>query len=288
MRVLVTGSSGLVGRSLLGLLAADGRHEVFGLTRAALDVSDRGAVERTLVARRPDTVIHCAAYTDVDGAERETARAKAVNAVGAEWVAQAASSVGAKVVYLSTDYVFDGEKQTPYTEEDPPRPLSAYGRTKLEGEQRVSEACGAGCLIVRTGWLYGPGRGFVDWARQRIEAGGPLRFVADQVGSPTWAAELARALLTLTERGERGLFHFVNKGQASWLDLARELARLAGRADLTLQPMSLSELGRPAPRPPYSALSVEKYERVTGTTVVLWRQALARYLKEAERSTVDS
>jgi len=287
MRVLVTGASGLVGRSLLRLLTADGRQEVFGLARAELDVTDRAAVERTLAMLRPEAVIHCAAFTDVDGAERSPARAMRVNAEGAEWVARAASSVEARVVYLSTDYVFDGEKEAPYTEEDPPRPLSAYGRSKLEGEERVRAVSGDACLILRTGWLYGAGKGFVDWARDRLRAGGSSRFIADQVGSPTWARELARALLSLVERKERGLFHFVNAGQASWLELAREVAILEGRTEVAFEPMSLSDLARPARRPRYSALAVEKYERVTGSSVVSWQHAVAEYVS-GQRSTVDT
>ena len=287
MRVAVTGASGLVGRSLLRLLTADGRQEALGLTRAELEVTDRAAVERCLAMLRPQAVIHCAAYTDVDGAERLPARAMAVNAEGAEWVARAASSVGARVVYLSTDYVFDGEKESPYTEEDAPRPLSVYGRSKLEGEERVRAVSGGASLVLRTGWLYGAGKGFVDWARDRVRAGDSSRFVADQVGSPTWALELARAILRLVERQESGLFHFVNAGQASWLELAREVALLEGRAELPLQAMSLSELSRLAPRPRFSALAVSKYERATGESVVSWQRAVAAYLVSRE-SIVDS
>lgn len=280
MRVLVTGASGLVGRSLMRLLAASSRHEGTGPPRAALDVTDRAGVERALRDWRPEVVIHCAAYTDVDGAERDGARAMAVNADGAEHVARAAMEVGARLVYVSSDYVFDGEKKAAYTEEDLPRPLSLYGRSKLEGERRVEEICGGSRLIVRTSWLYGAGKGFVDAALQRMEEAKSLRFVDDQVGSPTWSLDLARALLSLVERGERGVYHFANRGQASWLDLARRVAVCAGRADLALQPMSLSEMARPARRPRFSALAVGKFERLMGASVVPWQRAVESYLAE--------
>ena len=163
MKILVTGAGGLLG-GLAARLAAP-KHEVLGCDRARLDVRDRDAVLRSFREFSPEAVLHCAAYTDVDGAERAPETAREINATGARVIAECAREVGGLVLYVSTDYVFDGHAATPYREEDTPRPLSSYARSKLAGEQAVAEACPEGHLIVRTGWLYGPGKGFVDWAR---------------------------------------------------------------------------------------------------------------------------
>jgi dTDP-4-dehydrorhamnose reductase len=223
-------------------------------------------------------VLHCAAYTDVDGAEREPERALEVNARGAEEVARRARAAGAVILYVSTDYVFDGRAQAPYPEDAPTRPLSAYGRSKLEGERRVAAAAPEDHVIARTGWLYGPGKGFVDWAMKKIAAGEELSLVEDQWGSPTSAASLAAGLLALVERDLRGVFHYVNQGVTSWLELGRALARELGAEDAVFRAIARSELRRPAPRPRYSALSVERYERATGEAVPTWLEALRSYL----------
>jgi len=202
-----------------------------------------------------------------------------VNAEGAEIVARSAREHEALIVYVSTDYVFDGVKAAPYREEDAPAPLSQYGNSKLEGERRVVDGCPESHLILRTAWLYGPGKGFVDWLRHRLEREESVSLVSDQVGSPTWSREAGEAMLVLVESGERGVFHFVNPGEVSWLDLGRAVAEILGRNEALLTPITARELGRPARRPAYSALSVEKFRKATGRTALGWRKALEEYLQ---------
>ena len=256
-------------------------HEVLGLDRAGLDVRNREDVARVFREFSPEAVLHCAAYTDVDGAERAPEEALEVNATGARVVAESARELEALVLYVSTDYVFDGRATAPYREDEPPRPLSSYGRSKLEGERAVAKTCPESHAIVRTGWLYGPGKGFVDWARERLRRGEELPLVEDQTGSPTSARELAAAMLALVEGKHRGLFHFVNRGEASWLALGRAVAQELALSPARIRAIQAADLNRPAPRPRYSALSVERFEKSTGRTVAGWREALHQYLHGA-------
>jgi dTDP-4-dehydrorhamnose reductase len=254
------------------------RHDMIGLGREALDATDPNAVRATISRLRPDVVLHCAAYTAVDRAEAEPDRAMALNADSVEWVAEAAMSCGAVVVYVSSDYVFDGEAEVPYREEDKTQPISTYGRTKLEGERRLARSYPEGYIIVRSAWLYGPGKGFVDWARERLLRGEELPLIEDQRGSLTYAGELARGMLTLVEQGHRGLFHFVNRGDASWYEVGRAVAEELSIEAPRLRAIRSTELARPAPRPKYSVLSVDRFEEATGVRVETWREALRRYL----------
>jgi dTDP-4-dehydrorhamnose reductase len=278
VKILVTGASGLVGGLVVPLAAKT--HEVLGLDRAGLDVRNREDVARVFREFSPEAVLHCAAYTDVDGAERAPETALEVNATGARVVAESARELEALVLYVSTDYVFDGRATAPYREEEPPRPLSSYGRSKLEGERAVAETCPESYAIVRTGWLYGPGKGFVDWARERLRRGEELPLVEDQTGSPTSARELAAAMLALVEGKHRGLFHFVNQGESSWLALGRAVAEELTLSPARVRAIRAADLNRPAPRPRYSVLSVERFEKSTGRTVTGWREALHQYLHE--------
>ncbi len=278
MKILVTGASGLVGGLVVRLAAKT--HEVLGLDRTGLDVRNQEDVARVFREFSPEAVLHCAAYTDVDGAERAPETALEVNATGARVVAESARELEALVLYVSTDYVFDGRASAPYREEEPPRPLSSYGRSKLEGERAVAETCPESHAIVRTGWLYGPGKGFVDWARERLRRGEELSLVQDQTGSPTSAREFAAAMLTLVEGKHRGLFHFVNRGESSWLALGRAVAEELHLSPARVRAIQAADLNRPAPRPRYSVLSVERFEKSTGRTVTGWREALHQYLHE--------
>lgn len=280
MKILVTGAGGLLGRACVAL--ASPRHECVGLRRQELDITDYAAVETALRDIRPDAVLHCAAYTKVDDAERHPETAMLVNAGGAESVARAARESGAAMLYVSTDYVFDGDQQTPYLEEDTTHPLCRYAESKLEGERRVAAVLPDRHTIVRSGWLYGSGKGFVDWALGRLEAGEVLRAVNDQVGSPTWVKDLAEALLVLLEIGLSGTFHVVNKGETDWLGVAKILAERAGSS--RVEAVSMTDLGRPARRPCYSALDVSKFEHATGRRLRPWSEALFAYLKERPAS----
>ena len=280
MKILVTGAGGLVGSLIVERAKAD--HDVRGLARAELDVTDPGAVQSAVREFSPHVVLHCAAHTDVDGAERNPERALEVNAEATEQVAVAARELGASLVYVSTDYVFDGKGATPYRESDATEPLSSYGISKLEGERRVANACPEDFIIVRTGWLYGVGKGFVDWARARLVASKELPVIDDQKGSPTYAGDLADALLELATGAHRGVFHFVNQGEATWLDLGRAVAEELGQSTALLKPIAGETLDRPAPRPAYSALSVDHYEKTTGKPVRPWRDALKAYLLMAD------
>ena len=281
MKILVTGASGLVGSAVVS--QGSKHHELLSLSRAELDVTEPAAVSRAVREFSPHAVLHCAAYTDVDGCERDPERAVAVNAEGAQWVAEAAHHSGASMIHVSTDYVFDGRATRPYREDDvtgPMSSLSAYGRSKLEGEARVARCAPDTWVIVRTAWLYGKGKGFVDWARARLQSDEELPLIEDQTGSPTYALDLAEALLRLAEGGHRGSFHFANTGQATWVDVGKAVARELGVGTERLRAIRAEELDRPARRPHYSVLSVARYESATGSAAPSWQDALKRYLTE--------
>lgn len=271
MKVVLTGAAGMLARAVRGEFERRG-HEVVALDRAALDVTDASMVERTLAAVRPDVVIQCAAYTAVDHAEREENRARLVNAEATQHVARACRRVGARLVYPSTDYVFDGQSREPYRPDHPTAPINAYGRSKLAGEDAAREA--GDYLIVRTSWLYGAGgRNFVATMLERARAGGPLRVVDDQRGSPTWTGTLAATSAELLERGApTGVYHASNRGETTWYGLAKAALQLAG-VEAEITPVSTSEFPRPAARPAYSVLDCSKTEAVVGE-IAAWQEAL--------------
>lgn len=273
MRLLVTGAAGMLGRDVVDVARGAG-HEVAGFSRAELDVVDAAAVVRAVEDVRPDAVVNCAAFTDVDGAEERPDEARAVNGTGAGHVAAAAQAVAAPVVHLSTDYVFDGRKAAPYVESDRPNPRSAYGRSKLEGERTVA-AANPRHAIVRSSWLFGTGgRNFVETILARGRERGEVSVVTDQVGCPTFTGHLAQALVALTERGATGVVHVAGAGHCSWHDFAVEIFREAG-VDCEVHPTDTAASGRPAPRP---ANSVLVSERPDAPRLPSWRDGLAEYL----------
>lgn len=251
-------------------------HEVVALGHPDLDVTDAGAVERRLRQERPGAVVNCAAYTDVDGAEDDLPGAMEANADGARNVAAAAAELGAKIVYPSTDYVFDGTKGTPYVESDEPRPLSVYGQSKLAGEHETA-AANPRHLVVRSSWLFGSGgRSFVETMLTLAREHGEVVVVRDQVGCPTYAAHLAGAIVRLLDGEAFGVHHLAGGGECSWYELAREIFRQQG-IDCRLISCTSDELGRPAPRPAHSVLVSE---RDRALRLPDWQEGLAGYLAE--------
>jgi dTDP-4-dehydrorhamnose reductase len=275
MKVLVTGAGGMLGTDFVRA-AAHWNHEVVGLTHAELDVTDAEAVRRACVDERPDAVVNCAAYTNVDGAEDRAELAARINVDGARNVALAAAEVGASVVFPSTDYVFDGEKGGAYVESDAPGPLSVYGRTKAAGEAETA-AANQRYFIVRSSWLFGTaGRNFVETMLAVGGDGGEVVVVRDQVGSPTYTAHLADALVRLIDTSAFGIHHIAGGGECSWYEFAQEIFEQAG-VQCRVMSMTTDELGRPAPRPPYSVLATERAEAIH---LPDWHEGLRSYLAE--------
>ncbi len=275
MRVLVTGAAGMLGHDMVAHLA--GRHEVTAVDMD-VDVTDLGAVRACMDDVRPEAVFHLAAWTDVDGAEEHEREAAAVNATGAGNVAAAAAAVGAAMVLPSTDYVFDGRKGAAYVEDDATGPLSAYGRTKLDGELLARAAHPSGVRVARTAWLYGAsGRNFVDTMRGLASDRDEVTVVADQEGCPTWTCDLAPALEALLDR-PAGIYHTAGGGSATWAEFAAAVFEESG-LDCRVVPITTAEFGRPAPRPAYSPLAVTK---AGAPRLRHWREALRDYLAVAD------
>jgi dTDP-4-dehydrorhamnose reductase len=276
--VFVTGAAGLLGREMVRAATARGYH-VVALAHTDLDVTDAPAVRSVVRAHTPTHVIHCAAYTAVDGAESEPELAMRVNRDGTESVAKAAAQAGAGLVYFSTDYVFDGLKVEPYLSSDSPAPVNSYGRSKLAGEYAAADAH-PDPLIIRTGWLYGGGgSSFIQAILKRAATGKGLRVVDDQHGRPTWTRNLAEGTLELLDAGAKGVVHFADGGEATWVDLARAALTLSGY-EIEVEPVSTEEWGAPAPRPRYSVLDLTATEAVLGCSMMHWREALRRFLEE--------
>jgi len=278
-RILVIGAKGMLGRDLMGILHSTcSKDEIIGWDIEEIDIQKEDESITKIEKLRPEIVIHIAAYTDVDGCELDKEKAFAVNAEGTKHMALAASKCDAKMVYLSTDYVFDGEKREPYSESDPPHPLNVYGHSKLKGEQYVQEGV-KDSLIIRTQWLYGPfGRNFVDSILQQAKVKSALSIVKDQLGSPTYTLDLARAISELIRVEARGIFHVTNSNFCTWYAFAETILKLSGVNRVKVLPISSKELGRPATRPSYSVLSGQKLKKETGWTMRSWSEALKDYL----------
>ncbi len=270
----------MLGRDVM-LAAGNAGHDVVGFGRSELDVTDATVVERKLDLERPDIVINCAAWTDVDGAEEAEEAAFAVNGTGAGSIAAAAAALGAAVVYVSTDYVFDGAKGAPYVESDQPAPLSAYGRTKLAGEEATA-AANSRHFIVRSAGLFGiGGSNFVETMLRLAADHGEVLVVRDQVGSPTYTWHLAYGLVRLIEGIEFGIHHMAAAGECSWYEFAREIFEQA-KVECKVLSATTEMLGRPAPRPPFSALASQREHAIR---LPSWQDGLAGYLaqRQAER-----
>jgi dTDP-4-dehydrorhamnose reductase len=278
MRFVITGAAGMLGQDLVAAARADG-HDVVGLARAELDISDASATTDAVAAARPDVVVNCAAWTDVDGAESSPEQALAVNGAGAGNVARAAAAISAWTIHVSSDYVFDGTKRTPYVESDAVAPASSYGRSKLAGEREVAEGAPGRHTVVRSSWLFGAGgpcfpATILRLAGERDE----LKVVADQVGCPTFTGHLADALVELAARRPLGIVHVAGGGSCSWYEFAREIVAGSGlRSEVT--PCTTADMPRPATRPAYSVLGSERRDEVP--SLPDWREGLAEYLSAA-------
>ena len=290
MRVAVIGAGGQLGQELLRVLPAE---TTVPLTRRDLDLRNPDAVTERLAQLAPTAVVNAAAYNRVDGAEDEPAEAVAVNALGPATVAQVCGELGVYLVQLSTDYVFDGRATRPYTEDDAPNPLGAYGRSKLAGEL-LARALAPRCAIVRVAGLYAAGGSrakggsFVDRVLAQARRGERLRVVADQVTAPTWARDVAAALARLLPRLLHGeapaaVYHMTNAGACSWHEFARAALELAG-VEAAVEPITTAELGARAPRPAYSVLANSRLAALGEPPLRSWREALAAYLAAAEEA----
>lgn len=281
MRALIFGGTGMLGRAVVAVARRRG-FPVLALGRAQADVTARDRLFYWVDSFRPELIVNCAALTRVDDCEGDPDRAMAVNGRAVANVVAAAASAGARLIQISTDYVFDGRAESPYSEDAPPAPLSAYGRSKLAGEREALAY--ERSLVVRTSWLFGPGgANFVATLVGLIEGGQrSLRVVDDQTGCPTYTRFLADALWELTAQGTTGVIHYRNREPVPWYEFARELVRLWDSA-IEVEPVTTAEFPRPAPRPTYSVLAVDRFEAATGRRVEPWGLGLVEYLAAIRR-----
>jgi dTDP-4-dehydrorhamnose reductase len=277
MRVTLFGASGLLGKELMCQWNGDA---VTGLGSRDADIREAQRVQQVVQETRPEWIVLAAAYTDVDGCESNPDLAFAVNRDGAVNVATAAKMFGARLLFLSSDYVFDGKKATPYETSDARNPQSVYGRTKAEAEIKLLELT-PDCCIVRTSWLFGTGGKCFPDTILKLAANRPvLDVVNDQRGCPTYAADLARAIAQLCRKKASGIVHVTNAGDCTWFEFAQEIVRSAGLAT-TVRPVSSERMARPAPRPVYSVLSPAGLQRF-GIEMPSWRDALLCYLEQRQ------
>jgi dTDP-4-dehydrorhamnose reductase len=281
VKVLVTGAAGMLGREVTAACHAR-NNEVVALAHAALEITDSAAVDRAMTHYRPDAVVNCAAFTDVDGAEDDEPGAMKINDEGAALLAAAAGSVGAKVLYPSSDYVFDGSRREPYMESAFPSPLSAYGRSKLAGETSVAVA-NPRHFIVRSSWLFGlGGKNFVETMLRLGAEQSEVLVVSDQVGCPTYTRHLGEALAQLVQGEEFGVHHIAGGGSCSWYEFAQEIFDQAN-VECRVMAGTTELLARKAPRPPYSVLGTERSDPIA---LPHWREGLAAYLAERRLEAV--
>ncbi|MDY7031683.1 MAG: dTDP-4-dehydrorhamnose reductase [Thermodesulfobacteriota bacterium] len=278
LSVLVLGADGMLSRDVIKTLKL--KYEVCGRDCGDFDITEENTTRQRILEIDPDIVINTAAFTDVDGCEVEVEKAFMVNAQGAKNVALACKEGKIKLVHISTDYVFDGTKFSPYLEDDPPHPLSVYGKSKLEGEQYVKEI-GEDFCIIRTAWLYGRrGKNFVHTILRLAKTEKELTIVDDQIGPPTCTYDLACAIDTLLVHNPEGVYHITNGGACSWYEFAVEILKLAHMNTVKVKPVGSDVYVRPAKRPAYSVLDCSKFEKETGLFLRPWKDALKEFLLE--------
>ena len=278
MRVLLTGRNGQVGWELERALQPLG--DVIATDRSTLDLADSDAIRRAVRETKPDVIVNAAAYTAVDKAESEPAIAMQINGVAPGVMAEEAKRLGALLVHYSTVYVFDGTKRSPYTEDDAPNPLSVYGRSKLEGDERIRSS-GCRYLVLRTSWVYGPrGKNFYLTISKKAASGEALRVVNDQRGVPTTSGFLARYTVELLNKQGTGLFNLVPSGETTWFEFAREIVRVSGSRS-EVEPITSEQFPTAARRPRYSVLDKARAEKALGRGLPDWRELLAHVSKSA-------
>ncbi|MFW5733423.1 MAG: dTDP-4-dehydrorhamnose reductase [Oceanidesulfovibrio sp.] len=275
--LVLGGATGMLGQALVKVLHKAG-WEVIAQSRNDVDVTQHTALDEYIAGHAPDVVFNGIAYTAVDLAEDEVAAAFELNKALPGALGRSSRKQGFKLVHYSTDFAFDGRKQKPYVETDETHPLCVYGKSKIEGEKALLAAEAPGALVLRTAWLFGPGRkNFVQTILNLANDRDQLNVVHDQIGSPTYTPDLARYSLELVNAGGEGIYHLVNSGQASWCELAAEAVHLAGRS-CSIRAIPSSEYPQKATRPRYSVLSTEAFTNMTGTTPRPWVQALREYV----------
>lgn len=288
LNLLITGANGQLGHEMRNVLADDRRFnaiftDVAGEDITTLDITDEQAVDQIMAANAIDIIVNCAAYTAVDAAEDNEPLAARLNADAVGILARVAKRHNARMVHVSTDYVFDGQGCVPYTEDMTTNPQSAYGRTKLEGERKLQEALGDDAVILRTAWLYSPyGKNFVKTMLTLGKEKPALKVVFDQVGTPTCARDLARAIVTVitADQWHGGIYHYSNEGVLSWYDFTLAIHRLAGITTCDVQPCHSDEFPAKAHRPAYSVLDKTKFKTTFGVTVPYWLDSLEETINQ--------
>ncbi len=275
MRILITGCNGQLGNEMQLLEKENPQHTYFNTDVAELDITDQTAVERFVGEHEIDGIVNCAAYTAVDKAEANEALCQKLNAEAPAYLARAVGQRGGWMIQISTDYVFDGTKHTPYTEDDDTCPNSVYGRTKLVGELNVQKLCERS-MIIRTAWLYSTfGNNFVKTMIRLGREKPELGVIFDQIGTPTYARDLAVAIMTAVNEGiVPGIYHFSNEGVISWYDFTKAIHRIAGIKDCKVRPLHTSEYPTPANRPHYSVLDKTRIKTVYGIEIPYWEESL--------------
>ncbi|WP_212957013.1 dTDP-4-dehydrorhamnose reductase [Bacillus sanguinis] len=278
MKVIVTGAKGQLAQDVLKQLEHTDL-QVYGIDREELDITNNEAVQAYINKIKPDAIMHCAAYTNVDAAEEDAETAYKVNGLGTKYLAQAAGEIGAKMLYISTDYVFDGTAKSPYETSEPTKPLGVYGETKLAGETFVQQSVDK-FFIVRTAWVFGIfGNNFVKTMLRLGKEHDEISVVHDQIGSPTYTVDLARFMIELIRSEKYGIYHATNTGVCSWYEFAVEIFNQAG-IGVKVNPVTTEEFPRPAARPHYSVLSKQKIEDEGFSSLQDWKEALKAYLLE--------
>lgn len=247
------------------------------------DIADKDKTIKSIVDAKPDLIIHAAAWTDVDGCESDPPKAEEINSIGTKNVTDSASRLDIPCVYISTDFVFDGNKTSPYKEEDVPSPINVYGRSKFMGEKSIKSL--KEYIILRTSWLFGMhGKNFVDTIIKKAKKENSLKVVSDQLGTPTYAKDLAKAISKMLQifrqKKAYGIYHISNKGVVSWFDYAKEILKLSGFSNIEIKPIKSDELSRPAKRPAFSVLDNAKFENTFGFVMRNWQDALKDFINE--------